>query len=203
MNLLTPHVSRRLTIGQRQLLVLDGLFPAKDIVSLHEFLTRLPYRLNDSDSDKTAYSRHWKAELPVDMALATPVFSRCVQLTHELIAADLELRRVHSNLHLYGDMQFPHVDLCGGATTLYYANPEWHENWLGETVFYDENREPVHAVAPKPGRLVLFHADILHRAGVPSRECYEPRISVAFKFLPASFASASSPPVPTADPRQN
>ena len=79
MNSLTPHVSRRLTIGQKQLLVLDGLFPPKDIVSLHGFLRQLPYRLNDTDSDETAYSHHWKAELPVDMALATPVFRRCIE----------------------------------------------------------------------------------------------------------------------------
>jgi Rps23 Pro-64 3,4-dihydroxylase Tpa1-like proline 4-hydroxylase len=183
MNLLTPHVSRSLMIGQKRLLVLDGSFHDKDIASLHGFLRQLPYRLNDTDSDETAYSQHWKAELPVEMALATPVFRRCIQLTEEWIAASLQLRRVHSNLHLYGDMQFPHVDLGGGATALYYANPDWNEDWLGETVFYDENREPAYAVAPKAGRLVLFHADILHRAGVPSRACYEPRISVAFKFL--------------------
>ena len=29
-----------------------------------------------------------------------------------------------------------------------------------------------------------FHSDILHRAGEPSRECLEPRLSVAFTFVP-------------------
>jgi SM-20-related protein len=117
------------------------------------------------------------------MALATPVFGRCIELTRQLWASThVELARVHSNLHLYGDMQFPHTDEPGGVTALYYANPEWDENWLAETIFYDENREPTYAVAPKPGRLAVFDADILHRAGVPSRQCYVSRISVAFKF---------------------
>jgi len=31
-------------------------------------------------------------------------------------------------------------------------------------------------------RLQAHDADIVHRAGVPSRQCYESRISVAFKF---------------------
>jgi hypothetical protein len=35
-------------------------------------------------------------------------------------------------LHLYADIQFPHVDLPGGVTALYYANPEWDEKWMGK-----------------------------------------------------------------------
>jgi SM-20-related protein len=181
------HISRRLQFQQGQALVLDGLFSSQDIASAYGFLEQLPYRLNDVDSAETGYSRHWKAELPAGLALKTPLFRQCVEVTNQLMnAKPLRLCRVHSNLHLYGDMQFPHVDLEGGVTALYYANPEWEEKWLGETVFYDETREPFFTVAPKPGRLVLFDGDILHRAGVPSRECFQARISVAFKFVPAA-----------------
>ena len=95
----------------------------------------------------------------------------------------LRLERVHVNLHMYGDMQFPHGDLPGGVTLLYYANPEWKENWMGETIFYDDSRDPVVAVAPRPGRVAIFDGDLVHRGGVPSRECYGPRISIAFKYL--------------------
>src|ERR1700692_3903568 len=95
------HVTRCLTIGTKQLFVLDGLFSPKDIVSLHQFLGRLPYRLNDIDSVETAYSRHWKAELPSAMASQSPLFRQCVELTYELIPNNkLRLTRVHSNLHL-------------------------------------------------------------------------------------------------------
>jgi hypothetical protein len=34
------------------------------------------------------------------------------------------------------------------------------------------------------GRLAISHSDILHRAAVPSRECFEPRLSGAFTFVP-------------------
>ena len=179
-------ISRRLTIGGGQVIVLDGLFSADLTRSVYAFLRTLPYRLTETDTDEAAYAPHWTAELPVAMAAAKPLFQHCIQLTTELMSSTaITLRRVHANLHMYGDMQFPHTDLAGGVTALYYANPYWNEEWLGETIIYDEHREPAYAVAPKPGRLVVFHADIVHRGGVPSRECHEPRISVAFKFVSA------------------
>jgi len=177
------HVTRRVAIGQRSLIVLDGLFPERSIASLYQFLEQLQYQLFDVDSEATAYARHWNSELPLEMATGAPVLKRCVQVASDLHTPDrLRLMRAHSNLHLYGDMQFPHIDSADGVTAIYYANPEWKESWFGETVFYDESREPVCTVAPKPGRLAVFDGAIVHRAGVPSRECYVPRISVAFKF---------------------
>lgn len=82
----------------------------------------------------------------------------------------------------YGDFQIPHTDIANGLTVLYIVNNKWLEEWHGETVFYDQDREPIHIVAPKPGRLLVFPGDILHRGGSPSRKCFEQRLSVAFKF---------------------
>jgi len=187
------RIVRRVEIGTRRLVVMDDVFRTDDIDVLYQFLQRLPYRLDDVDTDQTAYSRHWKAELPTALIASNGIFRQCVSLTHELMKPGAyEPERVHSNLHLYGDMQFPHVDLAGGVTALYYANPEWDEKWLGETIFYNEDRDPQYAVAPRPGRLVVFDGDIVHRGGVPSRECYQPRISVAFKFVPAPPADSAN-----------
>ena len=179
---LERHVSRHVTIGPHDLLVLDGLFADADIASLFKFVKQLPYRLNDYDSEQSSHVLHWKAELPVAMAEGTPNLRECIHAAKALAApAPLVLERAHVNLELYGDMLFPHQDLELGVTAVYYANPVWEETWQGETVFYKDG-EPAHAVLPKPGRLVVFDADIVHRVGVPSRECYVPRISVAFKF---------------------
>ena len=179
------HVTRRVHIDGLQLLVVDGLFAGEDVRSLYTFLRDLPYRLEDITSDETEYAKHWKAEFPRSLAEATPVLRDCVQTARTLMADDrYSLDRCYTNMILYGDFQGPHVDPPRGITALYYANPEWKENWLGETIFYDADRQPVHAVGVKPGRLAIFHSDILHRAGVPSRECFEPRLSVAFTFVP-------------------
>jgi hypothetical protein len=182
----SDRVSRRLSIGAWQLIVVDDLFSEQDVASLERFLRDVPYKLNDIASDETAYARHLKAEFPVDMAHCTPILRDCIRIARSvLVSEDYVLDRVYTNMILHGDLQGPHTDPPGGITALYYANAEWRENWFGETIFYDEGREPAYAVVPRPGRLVVFHSDIVHRAGVPSRECFEPRLSVAFTFVPA------------------
>jgi 2OG-Fe(II) oxygenase superfamily len=179
------HITRRVEIATMQLMVVDGLFSDQDIRSLYGFLRDLPYQLNDIASDETAHVKHWKADFPRALAEATPVLRDCIRTARALMVDErYMLDRCYTNMILYGDSQGPHTDPREGITALYYANPEWKDHWLGETIFYDERREPVHAVGVKPGRLAIFHSDILHRAGVPSRECFEPRLSVAFTFVP-------------------
>jgi SM-20-related protein len=180
-------ISRRYSIGDKQIVVFDGLFPSDEITKLHQLLARLPYHLSEVDSPETRYNRNWAANLPLPMASGTPILKKCVELAREFYAdSPLELHRVYVNFNRYGDMQYAHQDAQEGVTALYYANAEWHEDWGGETIFYDDGREPVCAVAPKPGRLALFHPSILHRGGVPSRDCWEARLTVAFKLEPRS-----------------
>src|SRR5438270_4886762 len=101
------RVVRRERIGAQQIVVLDDLFSPEDVASLFQFLNRLPYRLDDVDSEETAYSRHWKAELPRPLAGSNDLFRRCIEATHALMpGGPFALGRVHSNLHLYGDLQF-------------------------------------------------------------------------------------------------
>ncbi len=177
-------VSRRIDLGGRALLVIDHAFRDADISSLYTLLRQSPYRLNDKDSDEYEHVFHWRADFPVAMAQQAPLLRDCVTLTHELMQpAVLKLDAVHANLELYGDILFPHFDHDNGVTCVYYANPVWEKDWQGETVFCDERGEPVHVVAPKPGRIVIFDGGIVHRAGVPSRDCYTPRITLAFNFV--------------------
>jgi SM-20-related protein len=177
------NVSRHETISGLELFVLDNLFLQPDIEGLARFCRALPSTMNWTDSDEAGYAPHWGSELPVAMCEGKPILKECISIARTLLAGpDLPLHQVHVNTHLYGDFQTPHEDLTGGVTAIYFAHPVWKENWMGETIFYDANREAVVAVAPKPGRLVVFQADLLHRGGVPSRECFEPRLSVAFKF---------------------
>jgi SM-20-related protein len=177
------RVTRRVTIDGKPLVVLDGVFPSESIGSLFSLLERSPYRLDDRDTDETALVRHWKAELPIPMARSTPILRDCLRIT-ELVARphSLSLHRVYANLEMSGDIQFPHIDREDGVTCLYYANAVWEPQWQGETVFYDDGGDPCHVVAPRPGRIAVFDGGITHRGGVPSRECYAPRITVAFKF---------------------
>jgi Rps23 Pro-64 3,4-dihydroxylase Tpa1-like proline 4-hydroxylase len=170
--------------------VVDGLFNDGVVRMIFETLNRLAFTLSDYDSDETREVRHWKHEFAPEALAANPVLrlwhDGVVARTRELLPATvLELKRVHCNNHLYGDLQNAHTDIAPGATALYFANPTWQDDWQGETIFYDRAGEPCQAVAPKPGRLLVFDGGIVHRGGVPSRKCFEARLSVAFKFRAA------------------
>lgn len=172
--------------GEREVLVIDGLFSKALVNDTYAVLSKLQYGLKDSDSDEKSYSRHWIREINKDKVEDYEVLATIAAVVKASYPKEsFRLRRVHSNLHMYGDLQFPHRDCPprGGVTALYYANPQWNPDWMAETVFYAPNGEARFMVAPKPGRLVIFDGRIVHRGGVPTRECFTPRISVAFKFI--------------------
>jgi hypothetical protein len=184
--ILGTHNLRKLDVGHRSIYLVDDLFDEQFIRMTHHFMSRLSFVLTEYDTEETKHTPHWKHEFDADnlpAPLMPALISRIVAVTRELYASEtLELKRVHCNLHLYGDMQYPHTDLVPGVTALYFANPRWETNWMGETLFYDEHGEPLYAVIPKPGRLAIFSGDITHRGGVPSQGCSQPRISLALKF---------------------
>ena len=174
-------------IDGQSLHILDGLFHADFVRLVFETMNRQSFRLSDYDSTETADVKHWKAEFALDSFETNPV----LRLWHDQIVGraracfaerSLGLERIHCNSHLYGDLQHAHVDLTPGVTALYFANTDWHDDWQGETIFYDRAGEPHSAVAPRPGRLLVFPGDMVHRGGVPSRKCFTARLSVAFKF---------------------
>jgi SM-20-related protein len=175
-------------IDERPLILIDGLFQADFIQLFDHFLKTLRFSLADYDAEDSPHVLHWIHEFSLEDVTRHPLLS--VAYSRISSAAEtacpkprIQLKRIHCNTSLYGDLQLPHHDITPGMTWLYYANPIWQLNWMGETIFYDSRGEPVYAVFPKPGRVVVFAADILHRGGVPSRECVDARRSIAFKFL--------------------
>jgi SM-20-related protein len=183
-NALLVHERR---LDDNSIYVVDGLFRPDFVRFLHEMLKALPFSLSDYDTKATKGVRHWKHEFTLEKLAANPLLKSwhdaIVMKTAELSAGrKLELARVHCNNQPYGDLQHTHQDIVPGVTAVYFANHEWDENWQGELLLFDRRGEPFYAVAPKPGRLLVFAGDIPHRGGVPSRACYEPRLSVAFKF---------------------
>ena len=170
--------------------VIDGLFPADLIRLVYEGLRDLPFVRTEYDTEQSRDVLHLNFEFDLEALLANPVFcllrDGIAARTRELFPVRLlTLKRVHCNNHPYGDMQFSHTDLVPGVTSLYFANAEWPDEWQGETIFYDRSGEPRYAVAPRPGRVVIFPGDLLHRGGVPSRACKVARLSLAFKFAAA------------------
>jgi Rps23 Pro-64 3,4-dihydroxylase Tpa1-like proline 4-hydroxylase len=83
---------------------------------------------------------------------------------------------------------FTHTDCLpeqNELTALVYVSDEWNIEWGGETLFFDENDDCAFACTPKPGRVVVFHGAIKHVGRPPTRLCYKPRYTLAYKFAPA------------------
>jgi hypothetical protein len=80
----------------------------------------------------------------------------------------------------------PHTDRPPGCwTLLYYPNLEWDIKWGGQTNFIDpETMDIMAAVIPKPGRFILFQADILHQATPPTFYAPFKRLTIAMKLDP-------------------
>ena len=174
-------------IDGKDVYVVDGMFAPDLVRLLYESLKDLPFAPTEYDTEATRDRPHLNFEFDHEAFASNPMLrlwrDGIVARTAELFPARrVELNRVHCNNQPYGDLQFAHVDLVPGITSIYFANAEWPGEWQGETIFYDRGGEPYYAVAPKPGRVVAFEGDLLHRGGVPSCACPVPRLSVAFKF---------------------
>ena len=85
---------------------------------------------------------------------------------------------------LAGDSPTSHYDgkYDTDTTVLVYANTEWDHNEGGETLFYNEDKEVVQAIVPKPGRVAIFPANILHSARPPLPYVTKPRYTIAYKY---------------------
>lgn len=189
---LDPKLGKNLVrsheIGGKPIFVFDGLFSDRAVRILYEYVKREPYRWDAWDSSEFDWSVRWRLSLP-SSSFSRPFLKDVIHLVkHGLPSSSpQDIARIYVNFNLHGEIHLPHVDSTrGGYTALYIANREWDLTWQGETLFYDGD-EAVFAVTPKPGRLIIFDGTIRHRGSAPSRDCYEPRINIAFKFEPVSF----------------
>ena len=97
---------------------------------------------------------------------------------------DILLTRLYCNKLIAGDSPTSHYDSKHetDTTVLVYANTQWDHNEGGETLFYNEDKEVVQAIVPKPGRVAIFPANILHSARPPLPYVTKPRYTIAYKY---------------------
>ena len=178
---------RRWRVGGRSILTVDGAF---DRAFIEETFA------GAVGSDSLTYGRINKsgvhqAPMLVDLAAGSHAASRNLEVIGQTVAGVLaqlefgafEKRQQQINFNSFGEAQYIHKDEGFAMTAVYFANPQWHPDWLGETLFYeDDGAEVRSAVTPAPGRLLIFDSLIAHRGGVPSRLCWYPRVTVASKY---------------------
>ena len=192
MSLVAPLPTRTLRHGDRTIHVYDDLFPEKTTVNFANVVSSLDYQRRESfdrelstpiDADlfrsapflfpttEALFDAHAKSEFGVDDAGTT--------LSHVYAAAmdSSACGTVHRD-----------IDDPNAVTFLYYANLVWRGRWGGETTFYDDDMDAIYTVTPRPGRLVLFHSNILHRAGVPHPDTPTYRYTVSVFYYPKRVA---------------
>ena len=73
-----------------------------------------------------------------------------------------KLYRMYVNCFVPGEQPYFHVDGDEGVTFIYYPNMEWDKDDGGETQFL--MNDDLYGVLPIPNRMVVFSANLLHRA---------------------------------------
>ena len=176
----------RYEIDQREIFVFDDFLPAGEVAEIFRRRDAGPYLRSESDTPETKHIRTFAADLDPGEVRSLRLFSEIERLVPGLFPGeDLQPYRAYCNLMLYGDMAHPHRDCHVSrtdVTALYYVNEEWKQEWGGETIFFNDRGDSVLAIGPRPGRLVVFRGAIEHRVGIPLRECYASRLTIAYKF---------------------
>ena len=91
------------------------------------------------------------------------------------------------NLAVPSSIQFPHSH-HEPLVLLYYINPEWKNEYYGETLFYDEFAEEViHTSIYKPGRCVLFDGKTPHSIRPSSHVAPQYRFTLFVSFTKKNF----------------
>ena len=95
------------------------------------------------------------------------------------------LEKAVINLTMPSSVNFRHTH--GESRVLcYYLNPEWREEWYGETIFYDYNGEDDKVVSYKPNRAVIFDGKHPHSIRPASFIAPSYRFTLSAFFRPAT-----------------
>lgn len=181
----SQQVIKKLVSG-REVFICDNFVSDETALRVGRLLKTLPYRRSERSRPELPVSG-FAAEISQELQSSEPFFGEMRRLGEDMFPKEqFEIERVYVNNAVYGDAYFAHRDCDPGLrniTVLYYGNVNWHSDWGGETIFYNDQHDAELAVTPRPGRFVISRGAILHRGGVPSRTCHEERLTIACKLI--------------------
>lgn len=183
----------RLVISGRELFICDNFIDPAMVTAIGSDLKTMPF-VRKEKSRVGVPGLASSANIDAALLPKDPFFLRLRAIAEEMFPGEvLHDQRAYVNSAVYGDSYYIHRDSPVGShnvTVLYYANLNWEPDWGGETIFYKDDNDAVLAVSPRPGRLVISRGAILHRGTVPTQDCHEARLTIAYKLN--SGASPSS-----------
>jgi len=158
-----------------------------------------------SNTDKKYDQGHWNKEIlincntfPFDISVLPQIDKHkevkdLWNIIKERSELDRALLRVYVNGYTYGTDGYAHIDDIWikktfgedalSETSVVYLNENWHVDWGGETVMFDEQGDVTASVVPRYGRIFTFDSSILHTARPVSRACTVLRKVIVFKTI--------------------
>jgi len=174
----------RLVISGRELFICDNFIDPAMVTAIGSDLKTMPF-VRKEKSRIGVPGLASSANIDAALLPKDPFFLRLRAVAEKLFPGEvLHDQRAYVNSAVYGDSYYIHRDSpegSGSVTVLYYANLIWQPDWGGETIFYKDDNDAVLAVSPRPGRLVVSRGAILHRGTVPTQDCHEARLTIAYK----------------------
>ncbi len=139
--------------------VFDNFLLDKDANYVYDYCLSAKYLYGERDNFDTP---------PVGMVSELSVQSSVYKLFQNVIDTTISevvpynLYRAYINCFAPSENPYFHTDGISGLTLLYYPNKEWEQDDNGETQILLNNQ--IVGVLPIPNRLLLFEANLLHRA---------------------------------------
>jgi hypothetical protein len=183
----------RIVISGRDLFICDNFIDPVMVNAIGSDLKTMPFARKEK-SHAGAMGLASSADISAALLPRDPFFLRLRAIAEKMFPGEvLHDVRAYVNSAVYGDSYYIHRDCpedSNNVTVLYYANLDWQPDWGGETIFYKDDNDAVLAVSPRPGRLVVSRGAILHRGTVPTQDCLEARLTIAYKL------GSGTPPSP-------
>ena len=178
MDVLEKQVNRA-TVSGREIFICDHFIDPATVTKVGEYVKTLQYARSETSLAGMAPTAS-SAEVPGTPLMAEFII-RLKEVAEELFAGErFRPQRAYINHSIPGDAYYMHRD-HSSVTVLYYANLKWEPDWGGETIYFDDDGDARIVISPKPGRLVVARGAILHRGNVPTRDCPEARLTIAYK----------------------
>lgn len=144
------------------------------------------------------HSNIMNTRLAVHVDPDTEIYELLCDTSHKILKKfkmhkDFEISEMYVNMSDAMTTTLPHTDRPKGCwTLLYYPNYEWDIKWGGQTNFILDS-EIVASVIPKPGRFILFEANLLHQATPPTFYSPYKRFTIAYKLDPVQILPEEIP----------
>jgi len=189
-----PRIRKSLISG-RELFVCDNMIEPMMVKQVGNLVRTLHY-LRKEKSRPGVQALAAVSDIPAERIPVDPFLRGLKQAVERLFPGEqFTDQRAYVNCSVYGDSYYTHRDCAEHeqhVTALYYANLEWHPDWGGETIYYNDEEDAEIVVMPRAGRLVIARGAVLHRGNVPARGCYEERYTLAYKLNSLGLPHASA-----------